>query len=141
MPLFSTLSGGQSSCLALGEIVELDAGKILAREGEPLDIFYVLLEGEMRVSRNYENQAILMGITKPGMFLGEISLLLDSPNLATVRTLKPCRLFRLDKNGFWQMLSGCPSVLVPLRYTAASDDPGRIVRRVTRSAAAPSCRA
>ena len=120
IPLFSTLPSGQSSCLALGEIVQLEAGKVLAREGEPLESFYVLLEGEMRVSRNYENQAVLMGVTKPGMFLGEISLLLDSPNLATVRTLKLCRLFRLDKDGFWQMLSGCPSVASQIFRTMAT---------------------
>jgi signal transduction histidine kinase len=120
VPLFSTLSGGQSSCLERGEIVHLEAGKVLAREGESVESFYVLLEGEMRVSRNYENQAVLMGVSKPGMFLGEISLLLDSPNLATVRALKPCRLFRLDKDGFWQMLSGCPSVASQIFRTMAT---------------------
>ncbi len=120
VPLFSTLSPEQNSCLELGEIVHLEAGKVLAREGEPLDVFYLLLEGEMRVSRNYENQAILMGVTKPGMFLGEISLLLDSPSLATVRTLKPCRLFRLHKDGFWRMLSGCPSVASQIFRTMAT---------------------
>ena len=120
IPLFANLSGAQTSCFESGEIVELEAGKILATEGEPLESFYVLLEGEMRVSRNYSNQAILMGVTKPGMFLGELSLLLDSPNLATVRTLKPCRLFRLGKNDFWQMLSTCPSVASQIFRTMAT---------------------
>jgi len=120
IPLFSTLSGGQSSCLDLGEIVHLEAGTVLANQGEPLNAFYVLLEGEMRVSKNYENQAVLMGVAKPGMFLGEISLLLDSDNLATVRALKPCRLFRLDKDGFWHMLSGCPSVASQIFRTMAT---------------------
>ena len=100
--------------------MSLEAGKILATEGEPLESFYVLLEGEMRVSRNYGNQAILMGVTKPGMFLGEISLLLDSANLATVRTLKPCRLFRLGKDEFWQMLGTCPSVSSQIFRTMAT---------------------
>ncbi|HTS19909.1 MAG TPA: ATP-binding protein [Verrucomicrobiae bacterium] len=118
-PLFSTLTEGQMGCLASGEVLHLERGKILAAEGDPIDSFYVLLEGEMRVSRNYGNQAILMGVTKPGMFLGEISLLLDSPNLATVRALKPCRLFRLSKDGFWQMLSGCPSVANQIFRTMA----------------------
>jgi len=120
IPLFSNLSGAQTSCFERGEIVELEAGKILATEGEPLEFFYVLLAGEMRVSRNYSNQAILMGVTKPGMFLGELSLLLDSPNLATVRTLKPCRLFRLGKNEFWQMLSTCPTVASQIFRTMAT---------------------
>jgi len=120
IPLFANLSVEQAGCFERGEIVELEAGKILATEGEPLESFYVLLEGEMRVSRNYSNQAILLGVTKPGMFLGELSLLLDSPNLATVRTLKPSRLFRLGKDDFWRMLSTCPSVASQIFRTMAT---------------------
>src|SRR5712691_2457012 len=120
VPLFSTLSDGQLSCLAPGEIVEAEAGKVLASEGNPIDSFYVLLEGEMRISRNYGNQTILMGLAKPGTFLGEVPLLLDSPIVATVRTLKPCRLFRLSKDDFWKMLSTCPSVASEIFRTMAT---------------------
>jgi signal transduction histidine kinase len=120
IPLFSNLSGEQTSCFERGEIVELEAGEVLANEGEALESFYVLLTGEMRASRNYSNQAILMGVVKPGMILGELSLLLDSPNLATVRALKPCRLFRLGKNDFWRMLSACPSVASQVFRTMAT---------------------
>src|SRR5260221_3109991 len=119
IPLFSDLSAEQTGCFHSAEMLEFEAGKLLATEGEPINSFYVLLEGELRVSRNYENQAVLMGVTKPGMFLGELSLLLDSPNLATVRTLKPCRLFRLNKDGFWAMLSGCPTVASQIFRTMA----------------------
>ena len=120
IPLFANLSGEQTSCFERGEIVEIEAGKVLATEGESLESFYLLLEGEMRASRNYSNQAILMGVMKPGMFMGEISLLLDSPNLATVRALKSCRLFRLGKNEFWQMLSTCPTVASQIFRTMAT---------------------
>jgi signal transduction histidine kinase len=120
IPLFSDLSEAQVNCFERGEIIEIEAGKVLATEGESLESFYLLLKGEMRASRNYSNQAILMGVMKPGMFMGEISLLLDSPNLATVRALKPCRLFRLGKNEFWQMLSTCPSVASQVFRTMAT---------------------
>jgi signal transduction histidine kinase len=120
VPLFSTLSDGQLGCLAPGEIVEVEAGKVLATEGNPIDSFYVLLEGEMRISRNYGNQTILMGLAKPGTFLGEVPLLLDSPIVATVRSLKPCRLFRLRKDDFWKMLSTCPSVASEIFRTMAT---------------------
>ena len=120
IPIFSNLSGEQTSCFEPGEIIQLAAGKVLASEGDPIDSFYVLLEGEMRASRNYSNQAILMGIVKPGMFLGEISLLLDSPNLATIRALKSCRLFRLGKDDFWRMLSACSSVASQIFRTMAT---------------------
>jgi signal transduction histidine kinase len=120
VPLFANLSADQTGCFEPGEIIQVESGKVLTGEGEPMEFFYVLLEGEMRASRNYSNQAILMGIVKPGMFLGEISLLLDSPNLATIRALKPCRLFRLSKDEFWRMLSTCPSVASQIFRTMAT---------------------
>jgi len=120
IPLFSNLSGKQTSCFEPGEIIQLEAGKVLMSEGDPVESFYVLLTGEMRASSNYGNQSILMGIVKPGMWVGELSLLLDSPTIATIRALKPSRLFRLDKNDFWQMLSACPTVASQIFRTMAT---------------------
>ncbi len=120
IPLFSNLSGEQTSCFEPGAIIQLEAGKVLMSEGDPVESFYVLLTGEMRASRNYGNQTILMGIVKPGMWFGELPLLLDSPTLATIRALKPCRLFRFRKNDFWPMLSACPSVASQIFRTMAT---------------------
>ena len=120
IPLFSNLSGEQTSCFEPGAIIQLEAGKVLMNEGDPVESFYVLLTGEMRASSNYGNQTILMGIVKPGMWFGELPLLLDSPTIATIRALKPCRLFRLGKNDFWPMLSACPSVASQIFRTMAT---------------------
>jgi len=120
MPLFAGVADGKLSCLDPGEVVHVDAGKILVNEGDPVESFYVVLEGELRVSRNYSNQAILMGVAKPGTFMGELPLLLDSPTIATVRALKPSRLFRLGKDDFWQMLTACPSVANQIFRTMAT---------------------
>jgi len=120
IPLFSNLSEEQTRCFEPGVIIELEAGKVLMNDGDPLEYFYVLLTGELRVSRTYGNQSILMGIVKPGMFLGEISLLLEIPTFTTIRALKPCRLFRLGKEDFWRMLSACPSVASEVFRTMAT---------------------
>ena len=120
LPLFSNLSDEKMSCLAPGEIIQLEARKVLVSEGEPTEFFYVVLDGELRASRNYGNQTVLLGIAKPGSFLGEVALLLDSPSVATVRALKPCRLFRLRKDDFWQMLGTCPSVAGEIFRTMAT---------------------
>jgi len=120
IPLFSSLSEEQMSCFEPGEIIQLEAGQVLMNDGDPLEFFYVLLTGELRVSRTYGNQSILMGIVKPGMFLGEISLLLEIPTFTTIRTLKPSRLFRLGKQDFWRMLSGSPSVASEIFRTMAT---------------------
>jgi len=108
LPLFAGLS--DPSCLEAGEIVQFEAGKVLVTEGDPPEFFHVVLDGELRATRNYGDQTVLLGLAKRGTFVGEITLLLDSSSNATIRALKPCRLFRLSKDHFWQMLGTCPTV-------------------------------
>ena len=47
-----------------------------------------ILEGEVRATRTYDRQSILLGVNKPGSYLGETMLLLDIPWLATCRVSK-----------------------------------------------------
>ena len=109
-PLFAKLSDDQLGCLDGGEIIEVPAGALLVSEGERNGFFAVILEGEVRATRMYDRQSILLGVNKAGGFLGETMLLLDIPWVAALRVSKPARFFRLDEEGFWRMLSTCPSV-------------------------------
>jgi len=84
-PLFADLRDDQLTCLDGGEIVELPAGTALMAEGSAADYFYVLLTGELRITRTYDRQSILMAVVKPGNYTGETAILLDSPWQATVR--------------------------------------------------------
>jgi signal transduction histidine kinase len=119
-PLFAQLSDGQLGCLSSGEVVELPSGTVIANEGDRCDFFDLLLHGEIRIVRNYERQAVLMAVGKPGDHFGEVMLLLDVPWLSTVRVLKTARLFRLNEEGFWKMLSECPAVARNVFRVAAS---------------------
>jgi CRP-like cAMP-binding protein len=107
-------------CLDLGEVITAPVGTLLSSEGERTGFFHVLLEGEVRISRTYDRQSILMGITKPGGYLGETMLLLDIPWLAAARVSKPARLFRLDEEKFWRMLTACQCVTREI-FRAASN--------------------
>src|SRR5437762_5460693 len=109
-PLFAKLSDDQLGCLDGGEIVEAPTGAVVASEGERTGFFHVILEGEVRATRMYDRQSILLGVNKAGGFFGETMLLLDIPWLAALRVSKPARFFRLDEEGFWRMLGTCPSV-------------------------------
>src|SRR5207247_11406879 len=62
------------------------------------------------VTGTFDCQSRLMGVTKAGSYMGETRLLLDIPWLAAARVSKPARLFRLDEDNFWRMLTACPSV-------------------------------
>src|SRR5438445_10844945 len=61
-----------------------------------------------------------MGVIKPGNYTGEITLLLDIPWLATARSGKQARLFRLCEEDFWRMLSACRSVARQIFHSAAN---------------------
>src|SRR5580704_11500207 len=84
-PLFATLTDAQLKCIEPGEVIEVPAGTVLVSEGERVTFFFVVLEGEIRITRTYDRQEILMGVMKAGMFTGEITLLLDIPWLGAAR--------------------------------------------------------
>ncbi len=61
-----------------------------------------------------------MAVNRGNGFMGEIAILLDAPWMATARVSKPSRFFRLNRDGFWRMLSSCPSVAREV-FRAAAD--------------------
>ena len=109
-PLFAKLNDDQLGCLDGGEVIEAPVGAVLGSEGELTGFFHVILEGEVRATRVYDRQSILLGVNKAGGYLGETMLLLDIPWVATLRVSKPARFFRLNEDQFWRMLSTCPSI-------------------------------
>lgn len=120
MPLFSGLDEKQLDCIDPGEVIDLTAGQVLVTQGEKMPCFFVVLEGEVRLSRTYDRQTILMGVIKPGNYTGETTLLLDLPWLSTARVAKPTRLFRLCADDFWHMMRTCHTVARQVFQTAAN---------------------
>jgi signal transduction histidine kinase len=80
----------------------------------------VVLEGEVRITRAYDRQSILMAVTKAGNYLGEIMILLGIPWLSSVRVSKPARFFRLKEEDFWRMLTTCHGVAREIFRSAAN---------------------
>src|SRR5215472_1109175 len=121
VPLFAGITDAQLlECLEGGEIIEAKVGTVLASEGEQTGLFHVILEGEVRATRVYDRQTILLGVTKAGGFSGETMLLLDMPWVATLVVSKPARLLRMNQFNFWKMLSGCPTVAREIFRLAAN---------------------
>jgi len=118
VPLFSGLDDKQLDCIASGELIEVPAGTVLVSEGEALPFFFVVLEGEVRLSRTYDRQTILMGVVKAGNYTGEATLLLDSNWMASARVSKHAKLFRLNEDDFWHMVSNCRSIAREIFHTA-----------------------
>jgi CRP/FNR family cyclic AMP-dependent transcriptional regulator len=69
---------------------EFDAGTEILREGETAGVLYVLLEGSAEVVKAGTQINL---VTEPGSFFGEMSILLETPHSATVRTLVPSKFY------------------------------------------------
>jgi CRP-like cAMP-binding protein len=119
-PLFAALTDEKLAFIRSGQIIDGTPGTVMVTEGERNHFFDVILEGEVRVTRIYDRQDILMGVNKAGGYMGEISILLDIPSAATVRVSKPARFFRLTEDNFWVMLVSCRAVARQIFRMAAN---------------------
>lgn len=86
-PLATGLNHDEISRLfELCEMRKFDAGKSVFHEGQPGDALWIILDGDVEVSRNGKTLAVL----GPGAALGELSLFRQLPNRsATAMTLTP----------------------------------------------------
>ncbi len=81
------------------------AGEVNGREGEPVDHLYVILEGELRITKQATGGEVVINTYTPGDFFAEVPLLAGTPFLATGRALTDCRLFLIPDDLFRRLLT------------------------------------
>lgn len=72
------------------------ADSVLLPEGARTGRLYILVEGEIEILKG---DVQVETVSEPGALFGEISALLDTPHMATVRTTTPSRLVRIEDAG------------------------------------------
>jgi len=78
-------------CAAMPERA-VPTGQTILQEGQRSGALYVLVEGSVEVLKG---DVQVNTVSDPGAVFGEMSVLLDTPHVATVRTLAPSR-FRVS---------------------------------------------
>ena len=68
VPLFAELKDEDRVCFDHAEERMLAAGELLVREGETADKFFVLLDGEISVSKAYGSDRVVVARYRPGAF-------------------------------------------------------------------------
>jgi signal transduction histidine kinase len=119
IPLFAQLDDSQRACFSRGTEIRLKPGETLFRAGDPADTFYVMLEGELRVTKFFGNQEIFLAEAIAGDFFGEIDILLEMPHSALVRAVVSSRLFQLPRAQFWDLLRCSSVVAIEIMRTLA----------------------
>ena len=106
-PLFEGLSRRDLEALAkMTEDLDVEAGKVLCREGETAREFFVIVEGEVEVTKDGESIRTL----GPGDFFGEVALVEHVSRTATVTARTPLRFFVLTSQAFLGLLDRQPDV-------------------------------
>jgi signal transduction histidine kinase len=91
--------------ISVGNVAHYPIGTNLCVEGQTEDVFYVLLEGEVEVTKQInQNDVRVLKHLKPGDFFGEMGLIHDAPRAATVTTTKYSTTLEIDKDSFEEVL-------------------------------------
>jgi signal transduction histidine kinase len=121
IPLFADLSEEDLERLyRMAETVSIPAGQLVLREGDPGDSLYVVLEGELEVTKRQGSQDVLLALYDPGQFFGEMALLEQAPRSASVRTVQESRLLVISQAAFQSLLSCNPSAPLRILHTVTS---------------------
>ena len=90
-------------------------GSILCREDHIEDRFYMILEGEVEVSKNINNnEERLLQTLGPGDFFGEMALIHTAPRAATVTAKSALTTLELDKAAFNRVLHNSTSIAMAM---------------------------
>ena len=106
-PLFEGLSKKELTELArVSDDLQIAAGTVLCREGSLGREFFVIVDGEVEVTKGGKRLALRGG----GEFFGEIALITTTKRTATVRATTPLRCFVLTRGDFRRVLEENPAV-------------------------------
>lgn len=112
LPLFTGVPEVRlATTLSRAKPLAVRAGDTVVGQGEPADRFYVIVEGEFRVSQGEAGSAHrhLRTIGRDDVF-GEIGLLTAAPRTATVTAATDGRLLALDADDFLELVSAAPDL-------------------------------
>jgi signal transduction histidine kinase len=125
IPLFDDCTDDELAWLARNSSeVQLERGDFFAREGDPQSRFYVVIEGELQITRTINGEEMVLGTTPRGIMGGENPLLSGGPMNVNARAIAPSRLIVFDRRAFLGIFANCPTVGMRILRTAAERTQG-----------------
>ncbi len=112
VPLFGNLPDDKLAWISEhANKVRVQAGGVIARQGDPPDGFYVVMEGETEWTRRVGQEDVFVVTLGEGSIFAELIMVLDAPYPTTGHAVTDVGLLKLDAESFWEMLRICPEVL------------------------------
>jgi len=121
VPLFADLPEEDLDRLCdMIEVVKLPRGEVLFEEGSVGDKAYVIEEGELEILKHSGEREVLLAVRKSGEVIGEMSLLEESPRMASVRARSDCRLLTINQDQLNVLVRTSASAARAMFYTVLS---------------------
>jgi ABC-type bacteriocin/lantibiotic exporter with double-glycine peptidase domain len=86
------------------KVVDVDAGELVVREGDPAGPLFIVEDGRLRAFTEAEGEHKDIRYLRSGDFFGELSLYLGVPRTASVEALERCRLLLLEEPTFKSLM-------------------------------------
>jgi signal transduction histidine kinase len=126
-PVLADLADGDLAWLAgMAQELVLRPGDVLAREGDPADAMYLVIDGEVQYRQDAVPDAPVF-VSEPGELTGVLPFSRMEQYKMTLRALEPTRLARWPRERFGEMMDHVPG-LEPRLVAALADR----VREATR---------
>ena len=107
-----TAAAAGTGSTAVRYAVDFGAGEPVFREGDLGTEMYIIQTGQVEIVRRVGSEDRQVAVLERGDFFGEMALLEDLPRTASVLTLTPTRLLRINGSTFDQMLQDNPEIAV-----------------------------
>jgi twitching motility protein PilT len=120
--LFQSLTDDQlRQALTRATLIQLQPGETLLREGEPLEAFHLVLDGELRVVMGTVSgkEAVEIARFGRGQMVGVASLLLDRPSQASFSAVAQSTLVCFGRDFFGEMVGQVPGFGLEVARTLA----------------------
>lgn len=97
--------------LALSELCKYPADFVICQEGAIESTFYIILEGEVRVTKLVNSSEVrVLKILKTGDFFGEMAIIHDAPRAAAITTVTPTTVLMIGRDAFKRLLEKTSSI-------------------------------
>lgn len=120
LPLFADLSlADVEQVCRSAKRLEVPAGEVVIEEGASGDSVYVVLSGELEITKRDGERQVVLARRRTGESVGEMSLLERTPRTASVRALRDSELLEISPESFRTMLEASPAMATTVLRTIA----------------------
>jgi EAL domain-containing protein (putative c-di-GMP-specific phosphodiesterase class I) len=90
---------------------DIPAGSTIFAENDPPTTAFLIERGEVEVSTMQRGERTILGRLGPGMLLGEMAVIDNSPRTATATAISDCTLTPIDRRQFAERLAAADTVV------------------------------